>query len=359
MIGLGGRVGDRRQVADDLVEIEQRAQAAGAALGAHPGFHRGEQQGDEEHALGVAQVGDVEDAVARPAVWADTAGLGISSGWPSIQVWKDGAARMLLSSMASSKRSFSGKKLSTAKAPSLSKGGVWVCRISSVRSSGLPLAPGVLEDIGEQDVLARAHRVDIVQPDQPQQGGDGAGDLLAQHLAVAPPRADCGRFKRGQDADRDARIRAGGVDGELRGVLQRAAAARGPMPQSARPFFQRCGGLGRQLLGRSLPSRRAASGSTQGWKSCGRRSGKCSSRLVRSPLGSIMMAGMPCKAASSSRPMHRPVLPEPVMPITTAWVVRSAGSYRNGWSVVLPARDRTRGQDKSEGRWAWASGLLR
>ena len=47
--------------------------------------------------------------------------------------------------------------------------------------------PGVFENIGEQDVLARAHWIDILQPDQSQQGGHGAGDLLAQHLAIALP----------------------------------------------------------------------------------------------------------------------------------------------------------------------------
>ena len=58
-------------------------------------------------------------------------------------------------------------------------------------------------------------------------------------------------------------------------------------------------------------------------KSLGCKFGKASSRLPRSPLGSITMAGMPSSAASSRREMHRPVLPLPVMPTQTAWVVRS------------------------------------
>ena len=33
--------------------------------------------------------------------------------------------------------------------------------------------------------------------------------------------------------------------------------------------------------------------------------------------------------------MHRPVLPEPVMPTTTPWVVRSRASYITGLAVRL------------------------
>ncbi len=45
-----------------------------------------------------------------------------------------------------------------------------------------------------------------------------------------------------------------------------------------------------------------------------------------SPFGSMAIAGMPSSAASSSSDTHRPVLPLPVMPMQTAWVVRSRES---------------------------------
>ncbi len=80
---------------------------------------------------------------------------------------------------------------------------------------------------------------------------------------------------------------------------------------------------------------RALLASIQGAKSSGVRLGKERTRLVRSPLGSITMAGIPCKAASSSNPTHKPVLPEPVMPVTIAWVVRSGGSYVKRSFVIL------------------------
>ena len=42
-----------------------------------------------------------------------------------------------------------------------------------------------------------------------------------------------------------------------------------------------------------------------------------------SPFGSMISAGIPASSASSSRTIASPVLPEPVMPTTTPWVVRS------------------------------------
>jgi hypothetical protein len=74
------------------------------------------------------------------------------------------------------------------------------------------------------------------------------------------------------------------------------------------------------------PLRLAEPASIQGSKSSGSSSGKLSSRLPMSPLGSITRAGSPSIAASSSRSTARPVLPEPVIPTITAWVVRSLAS---------------------------------
>ena len=66
------------------------------------------------------------------------------------------------------------------------------------------------------------------------------------------------------------------------------------------------------------PCAAASAGSTQGRKSEGASDGNVSSRLARSPLGSMASTGMPSIAASSMSPMHRPVLPLPVMPTQTA-----------------------------------------
>jgi len=63
--------------------------------------------------------------------------------------------------------------------------------------------------------------------------------------------------------------------------------------------------------------------STHGANSCGERFGNVSSKLQRSPFGSMMIAGMPSIAASSSSVIHKPVFPLPVMPTHTACVTRS------------------------------------
>ena len=85
-----------------------------------------------------------------------------------------------------------------------------------------------------------------------------------------------------------------------------------------------------------VPSRFAASGSIQGRKSPGARSGNESRMLARSPFGSMTSVGMPSSAASSTRPMRRPVLPLPVMPTQTAWVVNRRASTSTGSAVASP-----------------------
>ncbi len=98
-----------------------------------------------------------------------------------------------------------------------------------------------------------------------------------------------------------------------------------PIPQSANPFFH-IAAVDSATSATVLFSRRALLASIQGSNSVGDSPGKVSSRLVRSPLGSMRIAGMRCRAASSIKPIHKPVLPEPVMPVTRAWVVKSGGS---------------------------------
>ena len=74
----------------------------------------------------------------------------------------------------------------------------------------------------------------------------------------------------------------------------------------------------------------SAPGATQGANSSVLSPGKRSARLVMSPLGSRTRVGMPARSASSSSTTPSPVLPEPVMPTMTPWVVRSAASSVSG-----------------------------
>ena len=127
-----------RQVAVDLIHIQDGAERTRTGLRAHPGLDGRQQQGEEEHALAVAQVGEIEDAVARPAIFGEQQRWDIEGLALRARLRKAGAARILLSCIASAERSLAGKKVSTGKAPSLSNGGDWICRIRSVSSRSLP-----------------------------------------------------------------------------------------------------------------------------------------------------------------------------------------------------------------------------
>ena len=66
---LGGRVGGvRREVAEDLVHVDEGAQLGGAALAAHPGLHLVEQERGHEEPLLVGEVRGRDDREARAPV---------------------------------------------------------------------------------------------------------------------------------------------------------------------------------------------------------------------------------------------------------------------------------------------------
>jgi hypothetical protein len=55
---FGRRIGDRREVAENLIHIENSPQARGAGLAADPPQRLVQKQGHKEHALGIVQMGD-------------------------------------------------------------------------------------------------------------------------------------------------------------------------------------------------------------------------------------------------------------------------------------------------------------
>ncbi len=63
---LGRRVRGRRHVAEDLVHVEDRAQAGRARLSAHPGDEVVQQHGHKEHAFVVVEVRDRHHGDPRP-----------------------------------------------------------------------------------------------------------------------------------------------------------------------------------------------------------------------------------------------------------------------------------------------------
>ena len=94
-------------------------------------------------------------------------------------------------------------------------------------------------------------------------------------------------------------------------------------PHSASPPLQSVAWLAAKPSGVS-PAFLAWASSIHGRKSAGARLGNVRHRLVRSPFGSIASTGKPARRASSIRITPRPVLPEPVMPTMTPWVVNES-----------------------------------
>ena len=160
----------------------------------------------------------IEKIVARglpSGVWRSAP---TSSGSPSSQASKPGAARRLLSRVASSKRSFAGKKASRSSAPTLVIGGVWICWMSPGRSRSRPVSPRGLEEAREQDVLPALERVRLDAEESEEARGGGA-DALAEELGVVAQGGGRSR-ERLDDRDRKPRRAAGRVDGDVGGVAQ-------------------------------------------------------------------------------------------------------------------------------------------
>ena len=108
-----------------------------------------------------------------------------------------------MSFSASLVRSSGGKNWSSSKTPSLRSGGCWTMPTSVGRSSDCAGRPRVLDQVGEQDVLAARQRVGL-DADQAEQAGDVPLDLVADDLGVV----DAGHLQRTDDVHRHARLRA-------------------------------------------------------------------------------------------------------------------------------------------------------
>ncbi len=166
--------------------------------------------------------------------------LPMSSGAPSAQAANEGEASRPFSLMASVVRSAGGKNWSSSNTPSLRIGGCCTWPTSVPEVERLALRPRGLDEVAEQDVLARRERVGG-DADQAEQARHVALDLVAHHLHVA----HVGRgLERADDVERHARRRARRVDGEADRVPQRldAVGRDAPAGQSVLP-------RGRLLLG--------------------------------------------------------------------------------------------------------------
>ncbi len=124
-----------------------------------------------------------------------------SSASPVSQAPKEGEAMMLLRAIASSKRSLAGKKVSTSKTPSLRDGRVLDRHDQLGQVQIAALLPGMLEDVGEQDVLAAAHGVGVhAQPGRA--GRSRCRGSLSRRLLRCRPSSERGAAREAEDADR-------------------------------------------------------------------------------------------------------------------------------------------------------------
>ena len=315
---LRRRVGRGGEVAEDLVHVEHGPQARRARLGPHPGQHLVQQDRDEEHPLVVREVRDRDDREPRLALAgveqaADVERLALHPGGEPgrgeqvVQLHRQGEpllgrdrtspgrSRRPCRTAATAPRGSSppgrGRGPPARRGRGRSRAGCargW--RSDRRRSPGAPAAP-------RPPRPTRSRYASRLADQGRRRRGERPEDRQRQPGARCPACRSPGRRRRGtaRSAPRPGPSRPA-PPARSRPSARRTARARAPCgpPRRDRP--------------RAGSPRRAARG-------------RSSSRLPRSPLGSIAITGMPSIAASSSSDRHSPVLPLPVIPTQTACVV--------------------------------------
>ena len=242
--GFGGGVAGGGEVAEDFIEVEEGAEGGGAGLGAHPGFDSGE-EGGEEHTLAVGEVGEVEDGVAGEAVGGVEEGgdverftfdPGLEGGGGEDVVEEHGEAEAVVG----------GEEGVDVEDAEFLEGRGLDLQDEFAEVEVFALAPGVFKEVGEEDVFAGTDGVNVFEADEAEEGGGGAGDFFAEDFAVLIP-GQLRSLEGGEDANGDARVGAGGVDGEAGGVGEGLETFGGDVPLG-KAFFPEVGGLGGGLF---------------------------------------------------------------------------------------------------------------
>ena len=131
------------------------------------------------------------------------------------------------------------------------------------------LAPRVVDQVGQQDVLAARQRVGV-DADEAEQAADEPVDLVADGLRVAHVRR---RDERADDVQPDPAARSRRVDRHRRRVAQRADRRCRPCPNRRGPWSTPRPGR-RRTRRTDLPALWASPGLTHGSKSAGARFGE-------------------------------------------------------------------------------------
>ena len=214
---LRRRIRDRREVAEDLVHVEQRPEAGRPGLGPHPPEHLVQQERDEEHALGVGQVSDREDrgaglALGRVEERADVERLALEPGVEARRGEEVVEPGRQLEPVLSREERLEVQRAHLGDRRALDlldePGQVEVAALS----------PRGLEELREQDVLAALEGVRL-DPEESEEARGGGPDAVAEQLGVVAHGGRRGR-ERLDDRDRKPRGAAGRVDGDVGRVAE-------------------------------------------------------------------------------------------------------------------------------------------
>ncbi|CAB4603878.1 unannotated protein [freshwater metagenome] len=252
----------------------------------------------------------------------------MSSVEPRIQAANDGEASSPFRRIANAVRSFGGKNASSSNTPSLRMGGVSAMPTSVGRSRLRPCCHSFRIRFDSR-MCSRLDSGSASMPTRPSRpltypsissatvswSSTFGGACSDPTMFTPTPAAEPGVYT-------------------VKSTPARSDAIVSPvMPHPARPS-RHAVACPAAKSATDFPADDASPSFTHGWNSAGERPGKVRQRLVRSPFGSISNAGTPERSASSISTTPRPVLPEPVMPTITPWVVRSPESTR----VVVSVR---------------------
>ena len=227
----------RGEVAHDLVEVEQRAEVGRAALAAHPGDELGEHQRGHELALFVGEMGGGDDRAPWGSFRGEQHGVDVegSAFTPRGERRRREQPVELEGQLLPVLR---WEELVELEHAQLLQG--WVLDPADQRGQveGLLVGPGVLDEIGQEDVLTARQRVGG-DADESEQAGDEPLDLVGDRLRVVRRRD----LQRPDDVQLHAGARSWGVDGQIAGVTQRLDLIRSvpPAGEPSRP----CRRLGR------------------------------------------------------------------------------------------------------------------
>ena len=342
---LGRRVGRvRREVAEDLVHVDEGAQLAscrpGAASRSSPcrGGARSRRAAPRPTRCAVETI----ERRGRPSGARSIRST--SSGSPSRQASNDGEASRLLRAII--------------------RPCALLAREDGLEGQRADLVEGRVGDRADRGSRGSrplpARQACSIRLERKTTGGDCSGSASIRTRPRRPATIDWISSRRSSSAESKGTegassdcstfrgtpgARAGREDDRVVRLLQRRDVLRAEAPLGEALLPRGRGGGGRRL---HVLARRAARprGRSRARTTRRRASSKSSSRFARSPFGSIAITGTPCRSSSSMRTMARPVLPEPVMPTMRPWVSRSAGSSSSR-SPSAPSPDRPAFRDRA------------